>query len=124
MGRFNNWREIIKDTHLSLAPRGFGRASYHLMEFMQKGYAPIHVYTDTPWVPYPDIFERLGFVAQVDELPGLLERIYRMENEGPVINEMETRIKSYRDTHFTHRGVIEQILQFMMGDRHASGEGD
>ena len=49
----------------SLCPRGFGRASYHLMEALQMGLLPIHVYSDEPWLPYARVFARIGLASNL-----------------------------------------------------------
>jgi hypothetical protein len=59
----------MADSQSSLVPRGFGRTAYHLMETLQMGLVPIYVYDDTPWVPYADLFQDLGYVTQVKHLP-------------------------------------------------------
>ena len=39
-----SWRQMMADSRLSLSPRGYGRTSYHLVETLQMGLLPIHVY--------------------------------------------------------------------------------
>ena len=48
---------------MSLVPRGFGRTAYHLMETFQMGRVPLYVYSDVPWVPYAEVFERVGYAS-------------------------------------------------------------
>jgi hypothetical protein len=110
------WRDIMAESHFSLAPRGFGRTSYHLVEALQMGLIPIHVYIDTdiPWVPYANLFDSVGFVsdssdAGLDHLVSELGKLTTAE-----IAERERRIETLRDTHFSIPGVMNQIQRFMV----------
>ena len=68
-----HWQRIMRDSKFQLCPRGFGRTSYHVMESFQMGLIPIHVYSDVPWVPYADLFDKIGFVVRYDDLDTLFD---------------------------------------------------
>eukprot|EP00931_Biecheleriopsis_adriatica_P046897 TRINITY_DN26988_c0_g1_i2.p1 TRINITY_DN26988_c0_g1~~TRINITY_DN26988_c0_g1_i2.p1 ORF type:complete len:172 (-),score=25.83 TRINITY_DN26988_c0_g1_i2:13-528(-) len=114
LGKNDSWREIMADSKVSLCPRGFGRSSYHIAETLQMGLVPIHVYYDIPWVYYGKLWheEQIGFVTHCDGLKDLLSRI--ASNESKLV-EMETRIRSMRESHFLRQGVMNQIHLFMTG---------
>jgi hypothetical protein len=68
----DGWRSAIQDSKFSLCPRGFGRTSYHVMETLQMGLIPIHVYLDDdiPWIPYDTTFlQNVNFLHQLGEPP-------------------------------------------------------
>ena len=108
-----DWRKVMADSRFSLAPRGFGRTSYHVVEVLQSGLIPIHVYTDVPWVPYADLFDKIAFTVQADGMDALVDRLKNMTLDG--IREREQMIVAMRDSHFSPAGVKEQIEQFLMG---------
>mmetsp|Transcript_25041 Transcript_25041/g.41542 ORF Transcript_25041/g.41542 Transcript_25041/m.41542 type:complete len:206 (+) Transcript_25041:459-1076(+) len=108
------WRDVMADSWTSLAPRGFGRTSYHVMETMQQGLIPIQVYTDVPWVPYLDLYKTLGYIATIEELPALYHHLDQVMTPELFL-EREAKILSYRDSHFTKAGVMQQIGLFLKG---------
>lgn len=110
----NLWRNIMANSQASLTPRGYGRTSYHVMETLQMGLIPIHVYLDVPWVPYLKLFETLGFIATVEELPALVQMLnYTMQADD--FRDRERRIVSCRDSHFSVPGIMTQIKLFLKG---------
>lgn len=123
-----DWRNVSADSRFSLAPRGYGRTSYHLMETLQMGLIPVHVYTDVPWVPYSDLFLReIGFVARMDgvyedDIDGVLSRLKAMTVAE--IELRERRIASLRKSHFSASGALSQIELFLrMGSSSSSSSG-
>ena len=49
LGKFGDWKEIMRDTKLQLVPRGFGRTSYHLIETLQvETHRPLAIATTRP----------------------------------------------------------------------------
>jgi len=129
-------------SRLQMCPRGFGRTSYHLAEAIQMGLAPVHVWLDRPWVPYPDtVYPRLGYDTDVFGVFPLLFRLSglaQVEGENRVnqgkseshivdtrmmealdvaVRELERKeayAVSVRDSHFSSAGVIDQIAKFLM----------
>jgi len=110
------WRHVMVDSRTCLAPRGFGRTSYHLIECIQAGLIPIQVYTDVPWVPYQSLFERdIGFVVQVDQVPALLHDLHRMPTQELDAKEESVRRHSFL---FDEEHVALQISKLMLGQPH------
>eukprot|EP00039_Didymoeca_costata_P004294 m.72460 g.72460 ORF g.72460 m.72460 type:complete len:693 (+) comp12331_c0_seq1:138-2216(+) len=111
----DNWRDIMIKTAFNLAPRGFGRTSYHLCEIMQRGMIPVHVYVDgdIPWVPYKDLYDLLGFATDVEGIPSLMEKLNKFSTKK--IQALRRKILYYRKSHFTYEGVMNQIGRFMQG---------
>jgi len=68
------------------------------------GLIPIHVYLDVPWVPYPSLYEELGFSTDLEGLPKLLERIAKMPLKE--LKERERRIEEVAFSHFTREGTL------------------
>ena len=115
-GRVAEWRALMAESALSLAPRGFGRSSYHLVEALQMGVVPIHVYSDVAWVPYARVFETVGFVARVAELPALLARLRRGGARASAeLAEREARARALRESHFDRWGLMRHVEGFMTG---------
>tara|TARA_B110001452_G_C15199885_1_gene416467 strand:- start:37 stop:1494 length:1458 start_codon:yes stop_codon:yes gene_type:complete len=110
------WRDVMRRSRASLAPRGYGRTSFHLSEIIQMGLLPIylHLANDPPWLPYPSVFERFGFVADETTLPEVLRRLNAM---GEVEFDARTRaVLEARTSHFSYGGTLEQIDRFLKGD--------
>merc|ERR1712048_408319 len=94
IGHASDWREVMRESRASLTPRGFGRTAYHVVETLQMGLVPIHIFTDTPWVPYPELFDRLGYVVSVAHLPELLVQLSLTNNTE--FSAREDLIRQYR----------------------------
>lgn len=114
IGRSPRWKEIMGDSRVSFAPRGFGRTSFHMAEAWQMGLLPVHVFTDQAWIPYADLYDQVGFKTKLEELPQMLEKL--MAISAKELREMEAKVVEMRQTHFTTEGVLSRILQFMVGD--------
>ena len=107
-----DWRQVMAESKFSLCPRGYGRTSYHIMEALQMGLIPIHVYLDQPWIPYGDFLGNITYSVQLDQLPGLIAKLEKLTNSE--IASMEQRIMELREDYFTFEGVMKQIGKFMM----------
>ena len=105
------WHQVAGNSKVSLCPRGFGRTSFRLFEILQLGLIPVHVYWDIPWLPYPDLYKNIGFSTDLEGLPELLKKISDMDLQE--LEHMEKRIRSFKATHFTYEGVLNQISLFM-----------
>lgn len=118
----DDWRKIMWDSQYSLAPRGFGRTSYHLMEILQSGLIPIHVYKEVPWIPYATLYreKQWGYQTTIEGLPTFVDTLLSSRqtesNDLAEVEERELRIASYRESHFTTQGVLEQIRLFLLND--------
>lgn len=107
------WREVIINTQLSLAPRGFGRTSYHLMEILQLGYVPFQIYMDSPWIPYPEMADRFMYNTHPADMVDLVRREVQGNLTG--LLRKEELIQQIRESHFTFKGTIHQIELFLDG---------
>eukprot|EP00571_Detonula_confervacea_P007277 CAMPEP_0172331620 /NCGR_PEP_ID=MMETSP1058-20130122/62017_1 /TAXON_ID=83371 /ORGANISM="Detonula confervacea, Strain CCMP 353" /LENGTH=726 /DNA_ID=CAMNT_0013048889 /DNA_START=121 /DNA_END=2301 /DNA_ORIENTATION=- len=111
----NEWRDIMADSQFSLCPRGYGRTSYHLVETLQMGLIPIHVFSDVPWVPYAGLFEEIGYVSHSSQIESLVNELQGVTKEQ--LEKREQRIVSLLQSHFSIKGVMQQIEHFMKGDK-------
>ena len=109
VGSIVNWREQMRDTRVRLSPRGFGRTAYHLMETVQMGVVPLHVFLDgdQPWLPYPDVFKHVGFASNLSGLPSVLAHVSALSDQS-VARRRALAILSAR-TLYTMDGTIQQI---------------
>jgi hypothetical protein len=123
-GKTTNWRAIMADSLINLAPRGFGRTSYHLVETIQMGYVPVQIYNDISWVPYAKLFERIGMRIRIESLPAFLHDIYSANATSSWItklSEMEREILRIREHYFLPQGVMDRIAEFIQGRVEESG---
>jgi len=106
----DSWRSVMTNSKFSLAPRGYGRTSYHLMEALQMGLIPIQVYIDQSWIPYEHILQNVTFAVTISELPGLILELSRKSDAQ--IERIEAQIERLEEF-FTFEGVLNEIQQFM-----------
>jgi hypothetical protein len=117
-----NWRGIMADSLVSLTPRGFGRTSYHLVEAIQMGLVPVHIYSDIPWVPYAKLFERIGFSISLESLPALLHDIDSTKEAWiSKLSHMESEISLIKKHYFMPEGIMDRIAEFIQGRVEDSG---
>ena len=77
------------------------------------GLIPIHIYSDMPWVPYEDLFTRLGFMNHYDQgIDALLTQLQYLS--AAQIVERERHIVNHRHSHFSVEGIMVQIQRFML----------
>jgi len=115
-GQSSNWRDIMRNSKVQLVPRGFGRTAYHLVEVLQTGLVPVHVYSDIPWMPYKHLAQNISFVTHIDDFPEFLKNLENMDDAQ--LDQMETEVVRLRNSHFTREGVMQQIADFM---KHGTG---
>lgn len=113
-GSTAEWHRVAGNSKVSLCPRGFGRTAFHLFEVLQLGLIPIHVYLDIPWVPYPDVYEKIGFSTDLKGLPKLMKKINDMDLKE--LERMEEQVRALRATHFSPKGMLNQISLFMKNE--------
>eukprot|EP00408_Alexandrium_pacificum_P063023 CAMPEP_0171174484 /NCGR_PEP_ID=MMETSP0790-20130122/10751_1 /TAXON_ID=2925 /ORGANISM="Alexandrium catenella, Strain OF101" /LENGTH=473 /DNA_ID=CAMNT_0011639359 /DNA_START=61 /DNA_END=1482 /DNA_ORIENTATION=+ len=110
--RDKSWQQVMFDSRFSLAPRGYGRTSYHVAEVIQRGLIPIQVYTDMPWVPFPKVFEKIGYTTDIAGLPTLLEHLWRLSDDE--VREREEAVVAATKSHFNADAVMEQMKAFFL----------
>jgi len=109
------WRNIMADTRVSLAPRGFGRSSFHLYEILQMGLIPLYVYSDEPWLPFVkknSMIKDLIIACSESEFERTIEKIQKLSARD--LTEMESKIASLRESHFSMDGVLDHIRRFLL----------
>ena len=107
----DSWRSVMANSKFSLAPRGYGRTSYHFMEALQMGLIPIQVYADQPWIPYKHILQNVTFAVNMNELPELILELSRKSDAE--IEHIEDQIEGLIERFFTFDGVLNEIQNFM-----------
>jgi hypothetical protein len=111
-GVSEHWKENIASTKFNLAPRGFGRSSFRLVEVIQIGRIPIYIYNDEPWIPYDGTshsIRNFGLVYKMDDIPALVSKIDELKSN---VTYLLDAVKATR-RHYTYDGVIEQIKLFI-----------
>jgi hypothetical protein len=124
VGKSAAWRAIMTNSFVSLTPRGYGRTSYHLVEAIQMGLVPVHIYSDIPWVPYAKLFERIGLKISLASLPALLHNISATATNTTWISKlsrMEREISLIREHYFMPEGIMDRIAEFIQGRVEESG---
>ena len=112
------WKEVMASGKLSLAPRGYGRTSFRLVESMHMGLVPVYVYDDDEWLPYKysDADLRLlGFSIQIDSFRSWVRRIGNKLEEDPdylKLDERRAALARVRGSHYSYAGVMRQIKYF------------
>jgi len=112
----SKWIDVMRDSKVSLCPRGYGRSSFHIVEALQLGLIPVHVYRDLDieWIPYRTLFTKFGFSCSEKNVGQFVERIAAMSDTE--LEEREALIRRMHRSHFTQDGVVEQIEAFMTGN--------
>ncbi|CAK9078511.1 unnamed protein product [Durusdinium trenchii] len=115
-GYVKNWKDILQNSSLGLSPRGWGRNSFRTIELLQMGRIPVYVWSDEPWLFYRHLWdqEQIGFASHFTELPQTFDHIAADIHK---LEAMEQRILELRESHFSFDGVIQQISQFLLGER-------
>ncbi len=81
----------------------------------EMGLVPVHVYSDVPWVPYADLFKKIGFIsnATVVGLDNLISELKSLSVQQ--LEEKERHIESLLGSHFSTSGVLQQIELYLKG---------
>ena len=108
----STWESIRCSSRFSLCPRGFGRTSYRLAETVQSGRIPVVVFSDVLWVPYIELFKKVGYFSRTSTLESTLELLQR--TSAGESKRREELLLLLRDTHFSLEGVLRQIYLFLL----------
>ena len=120
--RGGKWKYVMRNSTLNLAPRGFGRTSFRLVECIQMGLIPVYLWDDHEWAPYrgsPAYVGSFGFSMHIDQLGDFANRTLRELARDPNylnIPERTVAMKKVRESHYTVNGLMEQIKFFVQGD--------
>jgi len=94
-----------------MTPRGFGRTAFHVVEAIQMGLIPVHIYNQTKWVPYENLFDEIGFAITLDELPALVDKLENWTTQDFL--DREKVVARYRESHFLPKAVMGQVQNFL-----------
>ncbi len=111
----------IQDTKFNMAPRGFGRTSFRLVEIIQMGRLPVYIYDDIPWVPYRDSnlsVASFGFIARTKDMLELCSNIKKLTDAE--YNNRMLQVQQAR-FYYTYPGVIKQLEMFFSDPLGAKG---
>lgn len=105
----NLFRSILYDSVFSLAPRGFGPASYRLYESIQMNCIPIYI-SDEFWLPFEDDIEWNKLCLLVNEneihkIPKMVDEILYTRKYQEMIDYGSEMYQKY----FTWEGCINKI---------------
>jgi hypothetical protein len=104
-----------------MAPRGWGRTSYRIVEVIRLGMTPVYVYSDIPWLPYYDSIDWSSFAIVVNVTD--MDRVFKAMAAIPIeqINKMRDRARSLIDSHFSIEGAWQHLRDFL---RYGFGRSD
>ncbi len=111
------WATVAADSRVSLAPRGLGRNTLRLGELMQAGFLPLVIYDDYPFVPYPHLFRKIGWITDLPRLNLTISSIL-LTSEAEM-NRRHQRLLDIAQTHLTIDGLRTQIFLYL-----SDGSGD
>ena len=109
------WRQEMNITAINLAPRGFGRTSYKLVEVIQMGRIPAYLYDDIPWIPYEHSnisITNFGFLGKFHQFSAMATNILNLLKHPSKLKEKLEQIRLSR-YYYTYKGVLEQIELFL-----------
>eukprot|EP01041_Mallomonas_annulata_P001111 gene1111-2158_t len=109
-----DWQQKMSKTRFNLAPRGYGRTSFRMVEIIQLGRVPVYLYSDMPWIPYEGSeadFHHLGLVVNKGNITTMVKTVKAMAAD-PV--RMETWLSAVSKARhmYTYDGVMKQIEMF------------
>ncbi len=111
------WLRVMNQSLLNLTPRGYGRSAFHIYETIQLGYIPVYIYNDHMWLPYkgsPSHLTSFGFAVHVNQFATWLDD---MATKQLNVEELRTIMLKYRESHYTFKGVLQQLEYFFKQDQ-------
>ena len=122
------WQKVMRSGLLNLAPRGYGRTSFRIVEAVQMGLIPVYLYDDHDWSPYKGTaahVSNFGYVVHISNFKTFAQRIGLAQHEDPygflaMLEEKREKLRQVRDSHYTMAGLMEQIGYFVQGDPRSS----
>lgn len=99
---------VMSKSRFTLAPRGYGKASFRLYEALHLGSVPVYIYDDA-WLPYEDNIEwkKMVVLVHVDELDGLYDRLISISDRE--VMDMKDYYKKV-EHYFTYDGICDYII--------------
>ena len=121
-----DWAQVMRTGKLNLAPRGYGRTSFRLIESLQMGLVPVYVYDDHDWSPYKGSeanIRNFGFAVNISEFESFVQDMAKKNAENPNflnLKERVAKLKKVRESHYTLSGLMQQIQYFFQDDQRTS----
>ena len=120
--RGKDWQNRLGRSHFALTPRGYGRTSFNVYESIQLGVVPIYVWDDVEWLPYRgsenadwDKYAVSVNARDVSKIPQIVKRLLEDEDVENNVEDKLKKLTELRESHFTYKGVMDQIAKFMIG---------
>jgi hypothetical protein len=110
----DNWAQVMRQSKVSLCPRGYGRTSFRCFEAIQMGLIPIYTYNDLAWLPYAGSNASMASIGMAVHIKGLQSMLAAVRSWDP--QEMSRRrevLESVRESHFTMPGMMDQIDRYI-----------
>ena len=122
------WQKVMRSGSLNLAPRGYGRASFRIVEAIQMGLIPVYLYDDYDWSPYkgtPAHVSNFGYALNISNFDTFVQQIAIERNKNParflaMLEEKHAKLLRFRDSHYTMSGLMKQIRYFVQNDSRSS----
>lgn len=105
--------EYIHNSSVTLSPRGLGRNALRHADVLRSHNLPVAVYDDIEFVPYRELWPSFAWSTSLRELPAFIRELKGVKEEA-----YQRRLAALRrllPTHFTIRGVVEQMRAFPRG---------
>jgi len=118
----SDWKQVMNDTLLNLAPRGFGKTSFRLYEVIQMGRGvPVHLWDDDEWIPYRGTkadLRNFGFSVHIDDFEQFVLNVTDGLRKNPKHFNLAERQRNMRRLrqYFTFKGMLRQIRYFFEND--------
>jgi len=117
------WIAVMNASIVQLAPRGFGRSSYHLSEIIQMGFIPVYVYDDKEWLPYRNTsvgaVQNFGFSLRINQVRAWAvgwQAVPRARRLADIVARRARMLQAV-DSHWTYSGVMQHIEWFLKQDK-------
>ena len=129
------WLALMSDTAFQMAPRGVGPTSFRLFEVLQRGWTPVYIQGDSPWLPYYDdpavgdrrppgvpppappgtgIWSEIAHIVHHESwLPWLTTTLPALEADAMGYLRMRGAAAEARDKYFTFEAVLRHIRRFI-----------
>ena len=107
------YEEYLRNSSVTLSPRGYGRNALRHGDVLRMHNLPVAVYDDVEFVPYRELWPTFAWSTSLDALPSLIQEL-KGTSEGSFQARLAT-LRHLLPTHFTVRGVVEQMRAFSLG---------
>ena len=104
-----HYKEILKRSTFTLAPRGFGYTSFRLFEAIRMGSIPIYIWEDKCALPFEDIIDWKTFaiVINIDEMENLSTILKDVD-----VVKMQKKLREVKQ-YFTYDYIGEYIKDIL-----------